>query len=305
MSKLLTVFALVGVFLYADPAFAEMTSSNFKIRWDSVTTGGSDTASSASYGLRDSVGGPSVGASTSANYQTSAGYRAGIFDQVITFDILPQSVTDQRAVTSRSSLTISTTSTGSLSAGDYIVLVQDRGADQISAVGRIVSGGIVSGVSITVDAWSDNGTTPTIDGSNDFFSPLNGSSVALGNLLVTTVSTAVIAYEVSSETDNGYSVQLMQAGNLLSGGNDINPVADGVVTIGSEEFGARSSDTTLATSTFDTTDTAITSLFQEVTTESTTKFNDRHFVTLKAAMSPATATGTYTQTLTLIASGNF
>ena len=305
MSKLLTVFVLVGIFLYSDPAFAEMTSSNFKIRWDSVTTGGSDTASSASYSLRDSVGGPSVGTSTSNNYKLSAGYRAGVFDQVISFEILPQSVSDQRSVSSRSGLTISTTDTSSLYEGEFIALIQDRGAGQVSAVGKIAPGGISPGVSVTVDSWSDAGITPTIDGTDDYFSPLNGSSVAFGTLSLTKVTTAIIAFDVTTETENGYSVQLMQGGSLTSGSNHIAPVADGSVTAASEEYGARSSDTTLATSTFGSQDTAITSLFQDVATESTIKFNDRHFVTLKAAIASGTTAGTYTQTLTLIASGNF
>ncbi len=303
MNKLFSVFALVGVFLYACPAYAEMTSTNYKIRWDSVTTGGSDTAASASYGLRDSLGGPTTGTGTSADYQVSAGYRAGVFDQIITFDILPQNVTDQRTLTARSGLTISTASTSGLSVGEYIVLVQDQGQVQISAVGKITS--ISSGVSVTVDAWADGGVLPTIDGTNDFFSPLDGSSIAFGNLSASSVSTAVIAYEVSAELDNGYSVQLLEGANLTSGSNDVNSVADGTVTAGSEEYGAQSSDTTIATSTFDTQDTAITTSFQDVTTESTTKFNDRHFVTFKASMSSGSAGGTYSQTLTLIASGNF
>ena len=303
MGKLFAVFALVGFFIYVNPAFAEMTSTNFKIRWDSVTTGGSDTASSASFGLRDSVSGSAVGTGMSASFQVIDGYRAGIFDQILTFDILPQNMTDLRSVSARSGLVISTASTTGISVGDFVALIQNLGTSQISAVGKVTS--IASGSSITVDAWSDNGTTPTIDGTNDYFSLLNGTSIAFGNLSASSVTTGIIAFQVSSELQNGYSVQMMQGGNLISGSDDINSVADGSVTAGSEEYGAISSDVTLAGSTFDTQDTAVSSSFQDVTTESAVKFNDRHFVTLKASMASGTVSGTYTQTLTLIASGNF
>lgn len=303
MTKLFSFFALVGVFLYACPAYAEMTSTNFKIRWDSVSTGGSDTASSLNYGLRDSVGGTQTGTSISENHQLSAGYRAGLFDELITFEILPQDTTSQKAVSARSGLTISTSDTSGISIGDYIVLVQDKGVNQISAVGKVTS--IVSGSSVTVDSWSDNGTTPTIDGSNDYYSSLSGSSIAFGTLNSSSVSTAVIAFEVTAELDNGYSVQIMQSGNLSNGSHEITPVSDGAVTAGNEEYGARSSDTSLANSTFDTADTAITSSFQDVATESLRKFSDRHFVTLKASVLPSTPSGTYSQAITLIASGNF
>ena len=303
MSKYIAIFALVGFFVYVGPAFADMSSTNYQIQWDTVSTGGSDTASSASFGLRDTIGGSAVTPSSSTNYQLSDGYRAGIFDQVIAFNLLLQNMSDERSVSARSGTTISTTETSSLAVGDFILLVQDKGADQISAVGKIKS--IASGTSVTVDSWSDGGTTPVVDGINDYFYPLNDSSVAFGTLDSSKVSTDVIAYEVSADLQNGYVVQMMSHGNLTSGSHDITNVVDGSVTAGSEEYGAKSSDTTLANSTFDTEDSAITTSFQDVTTESTAKFNDRHFVTLKAAISPSTPNGTYTQQITFIASGNF
>ena len=303
MNKWFSVFALVGFFVYVSPAFAEMSSSNYQIQWDTVSTGGSDTASSANFSLKDTIGGLSNPATDSTNYQLSDGYRAATTDQVLSFSLLPQNNSDERVVTAKAGLTISSTNTGSLAVGNYIVLVQDKGANQVSAVGRIAS--IASGTSVTVDSWSDNGTSPVIDGTNDFFYKLNGSSVAFGTLTSAVVSTSVIAFDVTANLAHGYVVQMMSHGGLSNGTHSISDVADGSVTAGSEEYGARSSDTTLAASPFDTQDSAITTSFQDVATESSAKINDRHFVTLKAAISPTTPSGTYAQTITLIASGNF
>ncbi len=303
MNKWFSVFALVGFFVYVSPAFAEMSSSNYQIQWDTVSTGGSDTASSANFSLKDTIGGLSNPASNSTNYQLTDGYRASTTDQVLSFNLLPQNNIDERVVTAKTGLTISTTATSSLSAGDYIVLVQDKGANQVSAIGRITS--IASGSSVTVDNWSDNGTSPTIDGTNDFFYKLNGSAIAFGTLTSSTVSTSVIAFEVSANLAHGYVVQMMSHGGLTNGTHSISDVVGGTVVAGTEGYGARSSDLTLSNSSFDTEDSAITTSFQDVATESSAKLNDRRFVTLKAAISPTTPNGTYTQTITFIASGNF
>ncbi|OGL62264.1 hypothetical protein A3C09_04665 [Candidatus Uhrbacteria bacterium RIFCSPHIGHO2_02_FULL_47_44] len=303
MKKSIAAFVLVGFFIYTNPVGAEMTSTNYQIRWDSLTEGGSDTSTSTNYGIHDSVGGNALGNSTSTNYQTDSGYRAGIFDQVITFDVLLQNTSDARAVSARSGTTVSTAATTGLAAGGYVALIQDLGASQVSAIGKITS--VSSGVSVTVDAWSDNGTTPTIDGSNDFLYPLNSSAIGLGQLSSSNITTAVIAFEVTADLTNGYSVQIMADGNLSSGANTINNVADGAVTAGVGEYGAISSDTSITTSTFDSQDTAITTSFQDVATETSAKYFKRNFLTLKAAPSTATISGNYSQSITLIASGNF
>lgn len=303
MSKLVAAFVLVGFFIYTNPVMAEMTSTNYQIRWDSLTEGGSDTSTSENYGVHDSVGGAALGNSTSANYQADSGYRVGTFDQVITFDVLLQNVSSAHVVSARTGTMVSTTDTDGLSTGGYVVLIQDRGAGQISAIGKITS--VSSGVSVSVDAWSDDGTTPTIDGTNDFLYPLNGSAMSLGELSVTAVVTAVVGYEVTADLDAGYSVQILADGGFTNGTHALTDVADGTVTATTEEYGGKSSDTSIANSTFDTQDTAFTTSFQDVTTESTAKYYDRHFVTLKAAASSATPSGNYSQSLTLIASGNF
>lgn len=303
MRKTLFSFVLVGFFIYAGTACAEMTSTNYQIRWDSVTTGGSDSSSSASYGLRDSMSNLSTGDSTSTNYQTTSGYRSGVFDQIITFNLFSQPSSEVRSVTASSGLTFSTNNTSEVVTGDYIALIQDVGENQVGAIGKVVS--VTTNSSITVDFWSDNGTPPTIDGVGDAYIELNGTSASFGSLSNTSVSTLLIGMEISSELSNGYSVQVLSDGNLTSGVYTISAVSDGSVTSGSSEYGAISSDTTLSSSTFDTQDSPLTTSFQDIVTQSGILFNDRHFLTLKVAKSDQIGGGTFTQSLSLIASGNF
>lgn len=303
MRKLIAAFAIVGFFVTCNPTMAEMTSTNYQIRWDSLTEGGSDTSTSTSYGIHDSVGGSALGNSTSTNYQTDSGYRTGSFDQVIAFNLLLQNTSDARIATARNGFNVSTTQTSGFSVGQYIVVVQDRGANQVSAIGKITQ--ITNGISIKVDSWSYGSSLPIIDGTNDFIYPLNDSAIALGEMTPTAVQTAIIGFEVTADLQNGYSVQVLADGGLMNGPRAIPNVTDGSVTAGVEEYGARSSDTTLLNSTFDTQDTAITGSFQDIVTKSTAQYYDRNFLTLKVGVTAQTPTGTYTQAITLIASGNY
>jgi len=156
-------FAVVGFFVCAPLVQAAMTSTNFEIRWDTISTGGSDTASSGSYLLRDTAESTVSGSSSSSTYQLTEGYRAGIDDQIITFEVKTQNTSSGRAATALSGLTV-TASTSGLSVDDLIAVVQDLGSSQISAIGRIASLGAGT---ITVDVWKNGGTVPTVDGTND------------------------------------------------------------------------------------------------------------------------------------------
>jgi len=297
----LFTFALVGFFVCAGFIQAEMTSSNYEIRWDTFSTGGSDTSSSSNYLLRDTVENGAAGRSSSSSYILAQGYREGVYDQIITFDVQVQDLSDGRSASGLSGTTI-TTSVSGISVGDYIALIQDKGVNQVGAIGKVTS---VGGSTITVDSLTDAGTPPSIDGSNDYVYQLDASSIAFGELSSSSVSTAIIGIEVNVENDNGYVVQLFEDGDLRSGGNAITDVSDGAVSSGATEYGARSSDTTLASSDFDSADAAITTTYQDVATESSASFSSRNFLTLKAAIADGATAGSYSQTLSFIASGNF
>lgn len=294
-------FAFVGVFVWAGFIQAQMSSTNYQIRWDTISTGGSDSATSTSYELRDSVEIGVSGSGTSTSYQLDQGYRTGVFDQIITFDVFAQDMTTGRTVTNLSGMTV-TVDTSGISTGSYAAIIQDENSSNIPAIGRVSS---VAAGTIVVDEWKHSGTMPVIDGVDDYLYLLSGNSIAFGELSTSNLSTAVIGWEVTVDNDNGYVVQVLEDGDLRSGADDIDSVADGSVTIGSEEYGGRSSDVTLANSTFDTEDTGITTSFQDVATESTFAFESRNFLILKATISSSSNEGSYAHTLSVIASGNF
>ncbi|MBU0646503.1 hypothetical protein KJ611_03470 [Patescibacteria group bacterium] len=291
----------VGILTSAFVAHGQMSSTNFEIQWDSVGIGGADTSSSTNYELRDTGGNSSIGNSSSTSYQVASGYRAGIFDQIITFDVFAQNNASERAATGLSGTTV-TTSTAGLSIGDLVVVVQDKGATQVSGIGRIAS---IGAGTIILDELKDSGTTPVFDGSNDYVYRLSGTSANLGDIVTSAISTSVIGFDVSADLDGGYVIQVYEDGNLRDGANDINDVADTAVSTGSEEYGGRSSDTSLSGSTFDTQDTAFTTTYQDVADESATSFESRNFVTLKACISGTTPNGNYGHVLTFIVSGNY
>lgn len=172
--------------------------------------------------------------------------------------------------------------------------------------GNIAS--ITTNTSVTIEGnWTPINGTPTIDGTNDKiykYSP--GSSASFGELSDVAVSTTTIAFRAVSELPNGYTVKMRSDGDLTNGSHTIPGVADGAVTAGSEEYGARSSDNTIANSTFDTQDTAITTDFQDIASQSGwNSMSQDYYLTLKASKAATTPSGTYAQTLTFIASGNF
>lgn len=293
---------LVGIFSISRFAFAAMSSTNYQILWDTLSTGGSDTSSSASYILRDTLGNAGAGSSSSTSYDMEAGYRAGIFDQFISFNLIAQNNSSEVDATVLAGETVTVDSTSGFSVGDYVILIQDLGASQVAAIGKIES---IGAGTITVDNWKNGGSSPVIDGTNDYVYELAGTSAALETFSTSAVKTSTIGFEVTIDVDSGYTVQVMSDGDLLSGSNTINAVSDGTVTVASEEYGAKSSDASLSDSTFDTQDSAFTTSYQDIADESTFQFASRNFLTLKAAIDSSTAAGTYGQVLTFIASGNF
>lgn len=292
---------LVGIFCIGRLVVAEMASDNFQIKWDSINFGGSDSSASASYILRDTLGNAGAGESESATYILRAGYRAGIFDEVISFEIFSQDNASEKAADALAGTTV-TTNTDGFAVGDFIAVIENYGEDQVSATGQITA---IGAGTLTVDEWKNGGVAPIIDGNDDFVYKLEGTTADLSDLDESEVNTAIICFEITADVDSGYSIQVFEDGDLRDGAADIDPVADGEVTAGNEEYGGRSSDTTLNDSTFDTEDTAFTENFQEVADENEEKFSDRNFITLKASITDDSESGDYAQVLTFIASGNF
>jgi len=301
MRYIITILSIFCLFLGVSAVNAQMSSSNYKIRWDSMTNGGGDDRTSANYQLRDSTGNQGAGENTSTSYGTGSGYRAGVFDQVITYEVAAQNDGSSVSASNLSGTTVTVSNTSGFSSGDFVAIVQDEGASQNSGVGKVIS---KTASDLTLDQIQTDGAL-SIDGSNDSVYALDNLSTSLGTLNDSSVTTSLIGFNVSADVDNGYSVQIMEDGDLRDGANNIDDVADGSVTAGSEEYGASSSDGSIASSTFDTQDSAITQNFQEIATEGDNIFESRNFITLKAAIDSSTPDGNYGQTLTVIVSGNY
>lgn len=283
-------------------ALAAMTSTNYKIQWDEFSTGGG-AGSSASYQLRDSVGVPGSGPrASSTNYSVDQGFRAGVYDPVVDFVPYIQDRSTQVAATSFSSNIVAVTTAAGFSVNDWIVIVQDEGVSQVSAMAHITN---ISGTNITVSS-DYSGITPAIDSSNDFVYRMSPTaSISLGALSASVVSTHIVGWVATADVLQGYSVYMLSGGSLTNGSSDISAVSDGSVTAGSSEYGGKSSDSTLATSTFDSQDTGFTTDPTLVGSVSSNPFSSSGFVTLKTAISTSQAAGAYTQTLTAIFVGDY
>lgn len=304
LPALLSLTLLAGI---ACPSFshflsAEMASTSYRIDWDTLSNGGLDTSSSATYQLRDTIGNPAIGDSTSASYGLTGGYRAGVEDQVLTFALLPQVTASEVTASALVGNTVTVATTVGFSVDDYAAVVQDSGENQVSAFGKITT---ITAATLTFDDLVDDGTAPVIDGNGDLVYLLQGSDIAFDTLDESQVLTEIVGFVITAASDNGYSVQVADDGDLRNGSADVDDVADGQVTAGSEEYGGRSSDNSLSSSTFDTADSALSTSFQSVVTQTDASFDDRHFLTLKAAVSSNTSNGAYGQVLTFIATGNY
>jgi hypothetical protein len=300
--SLLFIFSLLLAIFLPFLAWGAMSSTNYQIRFDSVGVGGVETSTSSSYKVRDSLE-FIQGTSSSSSYRVDQGYRGGVYDPVVHFNVISQDTASQVAATAITSTSVDVTVTTGYVTGDYIVVLQNEGLSQVAAMGRITS---VAGSTLNVDFFQYASSLPVIDGSNDYVYELTGSSIPLASLSPSTVSTGIIGWEVAADVPTGYSVFVMENQNLQTAGGDVlNDVDDGAVTAEMEEYGGRSSDTTLSNSTFDTLDTAFTTTLQQVASRTVATLKARDFLTLKAAAAETTVNGAYSHTLTVVFVGNY
>ncbi len=135
-----------------------------------------------------------------------------------------------------------------------------------------------------------------------------GRRRAARTLTESDVSTAVLAWEADADVSQGYSVYLVadhEMRSTVSASTVLTAVADGTVSAGSTEYGARSSDTSLTLSTFDTVDTAITTSLQQIASRGDNTLEARDFLTLKAAVANGATSAEYTQELTVLFVGDY
>lgn len=301
VKTLISVGTLTLVFfIFSTQISAQMTSTNFRIDWDNLGFIGDDTSSSTSYELRSSGGETAQGQSSSATYITDSGYRGGVYDRTATFNTYVQDLSSQVGATVISSNTITVTTVAGFAVNEFIAIVQDEGASQVVAIGKILS---IATPDLTVDFLT--GASLTIDGTNDFVYSLDSGTIDFGILSASVVSTAIMAWEVNADVGDGYGVYIYEDDNLKSGENIIPDVADATVTSGVSEYGARANDSTLAGSNFDTQDEAISSTLALIGSETDNSFKSRNFITLKLAVTDTQADGSYAHNLNLIYVGDY
>ena len=183
-----------------------------------------------------------------------------------------------------------------------MALIQDFGASQVAGVGEITG---IAGNDITLDSLDSGGAVISIDGTDDYVYLMNATAIDFGSVDESSLAQSIIGWEVDVDVDGGYTVSVTEDGDLRDGVYEIDDVADGSVTLGSEEYGGRSSDQTLTNSTFDSQDSAFNTSFQEVGTRSSTSFDSRDLLTVKAAAASTSVAGSYSHNLTIIVSGNY
>lgn len=297
--------ALLVSLLCAQPSLS-MSSSHFQINWDNVNTGGDDFSNSASYQLNDSVGQIADGTSTGVLYALRAGYRAAEATQ----EALGLTLRAQEAATqvtysafSRIGKTVTVSSAGYLSVGDYVAVVENAGFSQRVAIGRVT--GIAANV-VTVDGWDGDAYSMSASpsGGDDFVYRLGGTAIAFGALTAGHQNTAVASASVSSTAMNGYSVYIQGDGSLRDGLHVIAPVEDGAVSIGSEEYGMSVTGTRAFGAGVDA---AVTSSQRVIAQSSVTSsaIGDRVGMVFKLSTTASTTPGAYSQSIFYTLTANY
>lgn len=239
MKKILYIMIIFGFVASVSGALAAMTSSNYQIDWDNVSSGGLDQSSSANYSLEDTIGQLISGQMGSDSYLLNSGYRqAGEGEDILIFNVGAQLNSSRTAYTlfDYSSNQVTVVATSSFQVNDRIVVVENEGQAQLVVIGRIVD---INNSVITVDKWDGEGSGMSMNpgGSDDNVYRLFGQEVDLGLLDINSVKTSLSYVEVSTNIGNGYTVTMAENHDLSNGINDVSDVSDGEVTVNNEEYG--------------------------------------------------------------------
>ena len=301
-----SLFILCCVLSVGGARVFAMSSTNFQIPWDNVNAGGLDNASSTNFSSRDTLGDNASGTSTSANFQLSAGYRAPEGANTLTYTVRSRSssVSTNYAAFDNALGTVTVSSTASFSVGDLIAVVENVGFSQLVAVGKISA--IGSG-SFTVDTFEGDGGTMSASssGGDDTVYLLNSNSIDFGTIVSGTAYTSVVGTSVSTNIPTGYSIYILANQQLQNTSAQVmTSVADGAVTVGSEEYGA---ETTGATAFSAGTDLAVTTTQRIVQTAATSSgaISDKIGMIYKLSISGTTNSGTYSQSVFYTLTANY
>lgn len=304
ISVLALLLAIFAVFLAIKSVFA-MTSSNYRIIWDSINSGGLDMATSTNYRLRDTIGEQATGYSTSTNYTISAGYRAG--DKHIPslrFNIGTQENFSRTPYTefSDSEEYVVVDDVTYFAAGDYVGVVENQGLGQLVAVGKVTS---VVGNTVYVDNWEGNpgALSQFPAGGDDYCYRLGGFAASFGALSSTQPKTALTVTDVASDSQNGYTTYVNDDGDLTNGVSSIRNVSDGEVSLNSEEYGWQVFGSKAINTGSDLPFQAVDTAIQQSTLEALD--DERSAFVYKIAIEPFTPDGNYSHHVFFTVTANF
>ena len=128
------------------------------------------------------------------------------------------------------------------------------------------------------------------------------TSLNLGTITPSSVSTAVHTMTVVTDLTRGYVITAQADGSFRSGANTIPFVADGLVTAGSTEYGAAF---TGGLGSHPAGDIGLASLTTVTSYNDNVSAGDTTTATYKTSASPVTRAGSYASTTTYIATGTF
>jgi hypothetical protein len=159
---------------------------------------------------------------------------------------------------------------------------------------------------ITVDAWSGDQESMSMvpSGGNDFVYRLGGTALAFGTVTAGAQNVSLAAVSVESTATNGYTVYVQADGALRSTGAAITSVSDGLVSVGSEEYGMSVTGTRAFAP---GSDMAVTSTQRIIGQSSTVSAatGDRVGMTFKLSTTASTAAGSYGQVVYYTLTANY
>lgn len=299
------IFSIAIIWLVFSGVAHAMTSTNFMIQFDSINSGGNDFGTSTNYQLNDTLGEQGTGYGTSTNYVLHAGYRQAdeTAQKSLSFTLGAQENETKVAYSGFSLVgkTVTVASVANFATSSFIGVVENEGLSQKFMFGRVTG---INGLIMTVDEWEGTGSMSAVSaGGDDFVYRMDGHAIQLGTLNTATGKTGIVRTDVSTNAQNGYTLRIQTDGYLRTGPIvHISDVADGAVSAGSEEYGARTYGMT-ATSTG--LDFAVSSTLRDIQISSTTAANDRIGMIYKAAINSGTPTGNYTQVVRYLLTANF
>lgn len=168
---------------------------------------------------------------------------------------------------------------------------------------RDTVGEISTGLSDSANYGLSSGYRTT-DGADPTLSfSLSTNSINLGVLSQLAISSGQVTTNVITNALAGYNITIQQDGEFRTNfGAFIDPVLDGAVTIGSEEYGVRTGG---ADGLYNSNDTNIISTPKAIASKNSATIGSTITVDFKAAISPETTSGVYRHKVTFIATGNF